>query len=310
MAQDTVSQEGLQVLVTGGTGFIGRPLVARLLELGNRVTVYTRDVTRARALLPAGAVCCGNLAELPDSAIFDVLINLAGESLAAGRWTARKKQRLYASRIDTTSELLAWARRARVKPGYLLNASAVGAYGPSDARPLNETSAAVAPSFGQGLCQAWEEMADCFADAGVPVCKLRLGVVFARRGGAFTSLRRPFDFKVAVRMGRGDPYCSWIHRDDLIRAVEFLLARRPLITGVVNLTAPQPLTYAEMARQLGRARKTWFNLALPAPLLRLALGEMADELLLSGQNVLPERLQALGFTFRYPNLASALPDLL
>jgi uncharacterized protein (TIGR01777 family) len=298
-----------RILLTGGTGFIGRALVAHLLDAACQVTVYTRNAAHARAAQPGAVVWVEDWSQLPATTEFDVLINLAGESLADGRWTNRKKKRLFASRLDTTLGLLKWVRRARIKPRYLLSASAVGAYGPRDARPLDEASDGV-PSFGQQLCQEWEQAADEFAAEGMAVCKLRFGVVFARDGGAFTPLRRPFDFGVAVRMGDGIPYCSWIHRDDLIRAVEFLLLHQRPVIGVVNLTAPEPLTYAELARQLGTARRAWVRLSLPAPLLRLLLGEMAQELLLSGQNVRPARLQAMGFEFLYPNFTSALPDLL
>lgn len=300
---------GERILLTGGTGFIGRALVASLLKAHCQVTIFTRNVSRARVAQPGPIRWLENLDELPGTAEFDVLINLAGESLADGRWTKRKKERLFASRINTTHQLLAWVRRAQIKPRYLLSASAVGAYGPRDAVALDERSG-TAPSFGQRLCEAWEAAADQFAAEGVGVCKLRLGVVFACDGGAFLPLRRPFDFKVAPVMGGGAAYCSWIHRTDLIRAIEFLLKSQLPVEGVVNLTAPQPLTYAALSQQLGAARHAWVSLPIPAPLLRILLGEMAQELLLTGQNVLPARLQSLGFEFRYPTFASALSELL
>lgn len=297
-----------RILLTGGTGFIGRALVARLLQTHCRITVLTRNVARARIAQPGPVEWFENLDDLPDTAEFDVLINLAGESLAEGRWTKHKKERLLSSRVDTTHQLLAWVRRAQVKPRYLLSASAVGAYGPRDATALDENSG-FAPSFGQQLCLVWEAAADKFAEEGVAVCKMRFGVVFARDGGAFQPLRRPFNFKIAPLMGSGAAYCSWIHRDDLIRAIEFLLKSQPPVKGVVNITAPQPLTYADLTRQLGAAHRTWLSLPIPAPVLQLLLGEMAQELLLTGQNVLPARLQALEFEFLYPTFASALPEL-
>ncbi len=302
---------GKRLLITGGTGFIGNALVERLARLGANVTVLTRNALRARTRMRVPVRWIEDLALLNAEDFFDFLINLAGESLADGRWTSAKKQRLLDSRLNTTQALLEWVRRTRTKPAYLLSGSAVGYYGPMDARPLTEASPA-GVSFGARLCVAWEKAADEFGSEGVAVCKLRLGVVFARRGGAFAQLRRPFDFKVATVMGDGQQYCSWIHRDDLLRAIEFLLSRPAgeWVTGAVNATAPQALTYAALADGLAHARSAWLRMSLPAPVLRALLGEMADELLLSGQNVVPSRLLELGFQFRYPSFAEALPNLL
>lgn len=301
---------GMRILITGGTGLIGSALVPYLHERGCELSVLTRDPRRAQQRISLPIRWVESMDDLPAEEHFDALINLAGESLAEGRWTAAKKQRLLASRLDTTNKLLAWVERAQHKPDYLINGSAVGFYGPRADEILVETDSGAA-SFGHRLCAAWESAAEQLTAAGLTVTRLRLGVVFTPEGGAFEQMRKSFDLKVATVMGEGRHFCSWVHRRDLLSIFEFLLSRGPQqrLVGAVNATAPEPVTYAELARQLAQAKKTLLTVQLPPPLLRLALGEMADELLLHGQRVIPERLQQAGFQFAYPTLAKALEDL-
>jgi uncharacterized protein (TIGR01777 family) len=302
---------GRRILITGGTGLIGSALLPYLLQRGCEIAVLTRDPRNAPQRLPLPIRWVDHPASIGADEHYDTLINLAGESLAKGRWTAAKKRRLFASRIDTTQALLAWVERAQRKPDYLISASAVGFYGPRSAEALAETDAGTA-SFGHSLCAAWEDAAERFTQAGLAVTRLRLGVVFARSGGAFEQLRRPFDFRLATVMGAGNHYCSWIHRDDLLRVFDYLLTRpaQQRLTGAVNATAPEPLSYNALADQLAGAKGALAKVHLPPSLLRLTLGEMADELLLQGQRVLPVRLQQAGFQFSYPTFAEALRELL
>lgn len=302
----------LKILITGGTGFIGTPLVTMLCESGCEVTVLTRDRKRASFTQPAAAVTwIESLNALASNSVFDVFINLAGESLAQGRWTDAKKQRLLDSRINVTAALLDLVGRLEHKPAYLINGSAVGFYGPHQDQKLDESSAAV-DSFSHRLCAAWEAEADKLGEYGMGVCKLRLGVVLAPSGGAFEQLKRPFRLKVATQMGAGQHYFSWVHRQDLMRIFAFLLARGPenqWLTGPVNATAPDPVTYHDLCQALAERYRTWLKLPLPAPLLRTMLGEMADELLLTGQRVEPGKLLENGFRFQYPTLKDALTSL-
>jgi len=300
-----------RLLMTGGTGMIGSELVPFLQSRGYLLTLLTRNRDRVQRLFGGPIHWLDDLNELTDTDEFDGVINLAGESLADGRWTHDKKRRLFSSRLDTTRALLAWVRRARRKPAYLISGSAVGFYGPRGDTALDESDPG-ADSFGHRLCVEWEAVASLFAAEGVDVTRLRLGVVFARTGGAFEQLRRSFDWKLATVMGDGSHYCSWIHVMDLLRVLEFLLTQSPAqrLSGAVNATAPTPIRYGELSEQLARAKNARIKLPLPPALLRLVLGEMADELLLQGQRVLPVRLQQSGFQFQFPSLDKALPDLL
>lgn len=308
---DSIAIPPLKVLITGGTGFIGTPLVTMLSKQDCDVTVLTRDRRKAARSQPEAAVTwIESLNALPSDSVFDVLINLAGESLAHGRWTDAKKQRLMDSRIHTTAALRDLVDRLEYKPAYLINGSAVGIYGPHQEQKLSERSASV-DSFSHRLCAAWENEADTFAEHGTEVCKLRLGVVLAANGGAFEQMTRSFRFKVATQMGAGRHYFSWVHRQDLLRIFAFLLAREPeqRLTGPVNATAPGAVTYRTLCDALAEQYHTLIKLPLPGPLLHVLVGEMADELLLTGQRVEPERLLDHGFHFHYPTLAEALPEL-
>lgn len=307
----SVPMTPLRLLITGGTGFIGTPLVTMLSERGCDVTVLTRNCRRAADNQPAaGVTWIESLNALPSDSVFDAVINLAGESLAEGRWTKDKKQRLIDSRVSTTAALYDLVERLAHKPAYLISGSAVGFYGPQQDQKLDETSRSV-DSFSHRLCAAWEGEADTLSEFGIAVCKLRLGVVLSADGGAFAQIKQSFRFKVATQMSSGEHYFSWVHRQDLLRIFEFLLTRHSSqrLTGPVNATAPGALTYRELCSALAKHYHTVVKVPLPAPLLRALLGDMAEELLLSGQRVEPAKLQQHGFTFNYPHLPQALPSL-
>jgi uncharacterized protein len=301
--------DGQHVLVTGGTGFIGRPLVTDLLRHGYRVTVFTRDPARAASAGPASARYVAKFDDIARDDPIDLMVNLAGESLNAGRWNAARKQRLIASRVETTARLYAHVAGRTALPRALVNGSAIGWYGPrADDRRLDESAEPV-PSFSHELCRRWEEEAARFADLGIRVCYARFGAVLGRYGGALRELAKSYAFGASVTLGRGDQYLSWIHLDDLLNAIGHVLTHDEL-AGPLNFTAPEPVTNAAFAAALRNELRAPLRMRLPAAVLRAMLGEMADELLLSGQRVVPARLQQSGFVFAFPTLDAALHDLL
>lgn len=298
-----------RVLLTGGTGLIGQPLVQQLLDADCEVSVLTRYIDAARRNQPGPVHWLDDLAQWPVEWGVDVIINLAGESLAEGRWTAARKERMWDSRIETTRSLVKLAGRLPHPPACLINASAVGYYGPQGDQPLVEDSTPN-DSFSHRLCSAWETEADRMRKLGVDVVKLRFGVVLSRQGGALQELLKSFSLKVGTTMGNGQQWLSWIHLHDLLGIVLYSLQHHQTLRGEVNATAPEPVTYRDLARKIADRTRPLVMLPLPRPLLRIMLGEMADELLLSGQRVLPKRLLQQGYSFRYPTLGEALEQLL
>ncbi len=290
----------MRVLLTGGTGFIGMALTEALLASGSEVTVLSR---RAQGDRP-GCRFIQSLHAIATTEQLDAVVNLAGASLAARRWTAAYKREIVASRLETTRQVLDLLARQQHPPSVLLSASAIGYYGHHGDECLTESSA-ITPGFAQTLCSDWESLALRAQSIGVRVCLLRLGVVLDTGGGALAEMAKSFRFGVASWLGSGRQWLSWVHRRDVIRAMQFLLADIDL-QGAFNLTSPVPVTGREFARALQAHHPTFIRAGVPAAVLRLLVGEMAEELLLNGQRVLPARLQAAGFTFSYPELDAAL----
>jgi uncharacterized protein (TIGR01777 family) len=289
----------MHVLITGGSGFIGRALARELLADGHRVTVLTRNATRTRARLPEAA---GVVETLAEASAVDAVVNLAGENLAEGRWTPTRKQALRDSRLDTTRTLLAWMEAQPRRPGVLVSGSAVGWYGPRGDETLGE-DAAPGEDFAAQLCCDWEAEAVKAEALGVRVCRIRTGLVLDPEGGALAKMLLPFRLGLGGPLGDGRQWMSWIVRADLVALIRWLLGNQGA-QGAYNATAPNPVTNAEFARTLGHALHRPALLPAPGFALRLLFGEMA-ELLLTGQRVLPARATAQGFQFRYPELAPA-----
>lgn len=293
-------------LITGGTGLIGSNLVRELLAAGCRVSVLTRDVTRA-ARTQEGPVQWLTSLAVPLEDV-SCVINLAGEPLAGQRWTAAKKQRIFDSRIGVTEALHQWASRRHMPLPRLINASAVGFYGNRGAEKLPE-SAPPGSGFSSLLCRQWEAAALRFAEQGTAVYRLRFGVVLARNGGAFPELARPYQFKLGVTLGPGTQFLSWIHVADAVAAILFCASAKPPPAGAYNAVAPEVTTYAELAAELAARKRPWVRVKAPGALLKLGLGEMAEELLLASQWAVPAALQGAGFNYQYPTLRSALAAL-
>ena len=304
----------MRIVVAGGTGFIGRPLCQRLVELGHAVTVLTRDPAAARTRLapPVSVIgwqgsrgATGELMTALGNA--EVVINLAGAPIAQGRWTEQTKDRLRRSREGMTSALVDALAKLRARPVLLISASAIGYYGPRQDEPLREDAPSGA-GFLASLCREWEAAARAAERLGVRVVLPRIGVVLGKNGGALARMLPVFGLGLGGPLGNGTQWLSWIHLDDLIELLLFLLDQA--VGGPVNATAPHPVTNEEFSRVLGQTLERPVWLRTPAFVLKLLLGQMAEELLLTGQRVLPARAEAMGFRFRYPTLSEALHAIL
>jgi uncharacterized protein (TIGR01777 family) len=297
------------VLVTGATGFIGRALVPRLLARGERIVALVRNPSKAAALLGPNVALVTSLDALPNTARIDAIVNLAGEPIAGGLWTARRRAVLLDSRLGVTHGLLTLLARLEPRPRAWLNASAIGYYGAQRSDAALDEASPTGRGFQAELCRRWETAAAAAAEHGATVTLLRLGVVLGSDGGALPSLARPVRWHAGVPLGDGAQWFSWIHRDDLLALIAFVLDRGD-VAGALNATAPNPVRHMELMRSIAAALgRRLLPLAVPAIVLRAALGELA-ELFVDGQRVLPKRALELGFTFRYETIDSALHALL
>jgi uncharacterized protein (TIGR01777 family) len=297
------------VLVTGATGFIGPKLVRALRERGDRVVAYVRDASKAKALLGADVDVVVDLAQLPSTTALDGVVNLAGAPIAGGLWTARRRALLLDSRLGVTRALLALCARLEAKPVTWINASAIGYYGARAGDERVDESTPAGTGFQAELCRRWEETAAHAAVHGTHVSALRFGVVLGRDGGALPQYALPIRLYAGTVLGTGRQWLSWIHVDDLMQLMLFVLDERT-VTGALNATAPEPVRNAEfMAALAATVKRPLWPVRIPAPLVRAALGELA-ELFVDGQRVVPRRALELTFSFKYPELAGALSHLL
>ena len=297
----------LRLLVTGGTGFIGAALLRRLLDAGCTATVLTRDATRCERLFAGRARAVGSLSELGADEAYDAVVNLSGEPVVGPRWSAARRRKLLDSRVGVTRALGAWLAGATHVPAVWVQASAIGWYGVRDPGERLTEESAPGGGFMAELCAEWERAAREARRPGMRLVVLRFGVVFGRGGGALGPMLLPYRFGLGARIGDGRQVVSWIHREDLLALIARALGDASM-EGVWNAVAPEPVAQARFAATAGRVlhRPVW--LRLPAAPMRWALGEMA-ELLVDGQRVVPARLEAEGFRFRFPTLEAALRDL-
>ncbi len=294
------------ILVTGGTGLIGRRLVAPLVAAGHEVTVLTRSRASA-ADLPAPIRIITALDQIADAARIDAIVNLAGEPISDGLWTPAKRQRIIGSRLRVTRGVVALIERLDHRPKVLVSGSAIGWYGLRGDEVLDETANG-ADCFSRTICRRWERAAMRAEDLGVRVVRLRIGIVLAIDGGALSRMLTPFEFGLGGPFGAGRHWMSWIHLDDLVRLIAHAIAT-PGLAGPVNGTAPEPVRNAAFAAALGRALGRPAVLPAPAAPLRWILGAFADELLLKGQRVVPAAATASGFWFDHPTLDEALAQI-
>ena len=297
----------MRVLLTGSSGLIGSELVPYFRAAGHSVTRLVRRPAHEGGKEIAWDPAEGKLdpAALDD---FDAAIHLAGENLAARRWSPEVKASIRESRAESTSLLASTLAELKHPPKILVSASAVGIYGDRGDDTLDETSAA-GKGFLADVCRAWEGATEVAAAMGIRVVTLRTGFVLSAAGGGLSKMLTPFKLGLGGRLGSGRQYMSWIAIDDLVEVINHVVAREAL-RGPVNATGPNPVTNAEFTRTLGQVlgRPTIFP--MPGFAARLAFGEMADEILLAGQRVMPSKLLASGFKFRYPELVLALRHVL
>ena len=292
----------MHILMTGGTGLIGTATCAVLYAAGHKLTILTRrgrpatnDVTYVTALEDCAEPV-------------DAVINLAGAGLADRRWSEAYKRQIVSSRVDLTRDLVAWLGELEHTPKRLISASAIGYYGAADERTFAEDGLPGA-GFSAALCQSWENEAGRATESGTRVSLLRFGVVLAREGGALGKMTQSFRLGVESWLGSGEQWLSWIHLEDAVRVIQHALdCGHP--ADVYNAVAPEPARHREFAHEVGRRSNTWLKLGVPAFAARVMAGEMAEELLLSGQRVLPAQLLEDGFQFHYPNLKETLADLM
>ncbi len=295
------------VLVTGATGFIGRRLVVALAAAGHQPIVLVRDPRKAAQLSPPLRMVT-RLDQIPADTRIDAIVNLAGEPIAGGLWTAARRRRILASRLRVTRDVVRLIERLERKPAVLVSASAVGWYGLWQNEALTEFDGGKA-CFTHRVCEAWERAAVTAGRHGVRVVRLRIGLVLGTEDGLLASLLTPFELGLGGAIGDGRQWMSWIARDDLVRLIAHVIAT-PALAGPVNATAPEPVTNRAFARALAHVLRRPALLRMPAVLLQALAGDLARELMLGGQRVLPDKAEASGFTFRHPTLHHALRAML
>lgn len=297
----------MRILITGGTGLIGRRLCKALLAEGHELTVYSRNPASVPLKCGAGVHALASLAGWQPDQAFDAVINLAGEPILDATWTEQRKQVLWDSRVTLTAELVRHIAAAEQKPAVLLSGSAVGYYGNRGDTMLDETSEA-GGDFPARLCVAWEEASRGAEDAGVRVCQMRTGLILSTDGGLLGGMLPPFKLGMGARFGDGHQWMSWVHIEDYV-AMLLRLLRDAQASGPYNMTAPQPVTSAEFTATLAAALHRPAPFVVPAMVLKLSMGERAC-LLLEGQRVLPKKMEQAQYRYIFSSLKDALHDLL
>lgn len=298
----------MHILLSGGTGFIGRKLAQRLHHAGHSLTVLSRQPENlATSLFPFSVEIVNSVANIGDDAPIDAIINLAGAPIADKRWTNSRKQLLVNSRVEMTADIVALVKRLHCKPKVLINGSAVGYYGDQGSRMVNENTPPY-DEFTHQLCKAWENKANECKALKVRVALLRTGLVLGENGGFLKKMLPAFKLGLGGALGAGDQYMPWIHLNDIIEIIVRVLEDDKL-EGPINATAPTPVTNTQFTKTLGTLLHRPTFLSLPSVLLQLLFGEMA-RLLITGQRAVPQKLIDNGFKFQYENLSAALTEVL
>jgi uncharacterized protein (TIGR01777 family) len=291
----------MKVLIAGASGLVGSALIPALEAEGATVTRLVRTSPGAGEI-----EWHPNNDQIDPAALegFDAIINLAGENIAAGRWSDEQKRKIHDSRVNGTHLLSEAIAKLKQKPKVFLCASATGIYGDRGDETLDEQSDS-GGGFLAGVCREWEQATTPAVDAGVRTVNLRFGPILARAGGMLAKLLTPFKMGMGGRIGSGKQFISWVAIDDVVAAMKLAL-KDESFRGPLNIVSPHPVTNEEFTKTLGHVLSRPTALAMPAFAVRLAFGEMADEMLLASQRVLPKRLTDAGYEFEYPELEGAL----
>ncbi|MCA1928741.1 TIGR01777 family oxidoreductase [Rheinheimera sp.] len=295
----------MNILITGATGLIGRALVAKW-QGQHQLHILSRSAVRARQTLAIDANYQESLEQFDLNQI-DAVINLAGEPIADRRWTESQKEKICQSRWQITEALAEKIQQCPTPPKVLLSGSAIGFYGRQGDTVVTEDYKSFYPEFSHDICARWENLAQRAAGEKTRVCLLRTGIVLSNKGGALSKMLPLFKFGLGGPIADGQQFMSWIHIEDMVNLIEFLLLHDDL-SGPFNATAPRPVSNKDFSQLLAERFGKKAPFTVPAFILRLAFGEMAD-LLLFGQNVQPKRLLDSGFQFHYPKLKEALNAL-
>jgi uncharacterized protein len=291
----------MKIAIAGASGLVGSALISELESEGHEIVRLVRNTPKAGEI-----EWHPNQDEIDPATIdgFEAIINLAGESIAEGRWTEEKKKRIRDSRVNGTHLISEAIAKLETKPRVFLCASATGIYGDRGDEALDEQSES-GGGFLAGVCREWEKATEPASKAGVRVVNLRFGPILARAGGMLEKMLTPFKMGLGGKIGSGKQYISWVGIDDVVAAIKLAL-NDDSIRGPLNIVSPTPVTNERFTRALGEALSRPTVMAMPAFAARLAFGEMADEMLLVSQRVVPKRLNNAGFTFEFSDLGSAL----
>lgn len=294
------------ILVTGGSGFIGRNLCKRLVDKFEQLIVLSRNPVEAAKVLPNSVKIISDLTQINQPV--DILVNLAGEPIADKRWSEKRKAAIRQSRIHNTQLLFEHFKASDTSPSVVISGSAVGYYGGGLANNQSVTeNGAVEPNFSSKLCADWENAAQLFDQLGSRVCLIRTGIVLGEQG-ALSKLLPAFRLGLGGPIATGKQWMPWIHIEDMVEIIIYAIQND--IDGPINCTAPQPVTNREFAKTLGKVLKRPAVAPMPAAMVKLLFGQMGDELMVQGQSVIPQKLQQKGFQFKYSQLESALVEII
>lgn len=302
----------MRVIVIGGTGFIGSHLVRRIIDTGLDVVVLSRRPAKVAEVFKRHVIGLGWDGESGDGwgHMVDagtIIVNLAGAGIADGRWTASRKQQILESRVRAGRAVVDAVERADEKPALVIQGSAVGYYGPQGTDEISDLEERSGKGFLAGVVRDWEQSTSELDHMNVPRAIIRTGIVLGQ-GGALAKMLTPFKLGLGGVFGSGEQGMSWIHIDDQVGGMLHIMQHK--LTGVFNLSAPNPASNRKFTKALGRALSRPTLLSVPGFALKFVLGQLAEEALLSGQYCLPNRLEDSGYTFRYPDLDAALSEVL